>query len=191
MSEFRESEMSRGIETNELPKAVRGALGAVRRRLCAYVLAEGLALLVMAFGIAFWLGLLWDWWFEPTPAARSAAIGLTTLAALYVAYRYLFRRIFVRISDPTAAILLERRFPDLREHVLTVVHFAESPRRAAAYHADMVARTREDAARAVTEVRGSKLFRRAPLFGRSLVPRLQFFQSHCLRFSLAKRLDSS
>src|SRR5687768_14419977 len=118
----------------DIPPAVRGALNAVRRRLRTYVWTEGLALVVVVLGVAFWAGLLWDWWFEPSAAARRWAIGVIAFAAVYVCYRYLLRRAFVSISDATAATLLERRFSALGDHVLTAVHLAESPRRAAAYN---------------------------------------------------------
>ncbi len=96
----------------ELTTTVRGVLDAVRRRIRAYVWIEGLALLIAVLGLAFWLGMAGDWMFEPSPAARRIGLIAVGCAALYVVYRYLLRRIFVPISDATAAVLLERRFPE-------------------------------------------------------------------------------
>lgn len=155
--------MSTTVQQFELPPAVRGTLNAVRRRLRAYVWVEGLALLFILLGAAFWIGLLWDWWFEPSPAARRVAMGIVAVAGLYVCYRYLLRRAFVPISNATAAILLERRFKALGDHVITAVHVAESPGRAAAYNSDLVARTQAAASSAVAGIDGGKLFHRAPM----------------------------
>jgi hypothetical protein len=149
--------------TTSLPKSVRHALNAVRRRLRAYVFGEGLSLVVLLFGAAFWLGLLLDWWFEPSAAVRRASLVMLLVAGLYVCYRYVIRRAFVPISDVSAALLLERRFPQLADHVLTAVHFAAAPGRAAAYHPDLIARTRKEAAVAIQTIHGGQVFRRGPL----------------------------
>jgi hypothetical protein len=79
------------------------------------VLDSVLALFVVLLGVAFWLGLAFDWWLEPSPAVRAAALVGVGLSGLYVIYRYLLRRIFVPIADSSAALLLERRFPSLHE----------------------------------------------------------------------------
>jgi hypothetical protein len=147
----------------ELPLAVRRAIAAVRRRLRAYVWAEGLAALTVLLGSAFWLGLLLDWWFEPSPTARSAAVGAVIIAGVFVVYRFLLRRAFVPISDGAAAILLERRYPVLGDHVTTAVHVASSPGRAAAYHPELIARTQTAAANVIREIRPAGLFRSGPL----------------------------
>ncbi len=151
--------------TTDLPPTVRQALAAVRRRLRAYVWFEGLALLVALLGAAFWIGLALDWWFEPSPAVRRVALVGLALAAFYVAYRYVLRRAFVPISDTSVALLLERRFAHLGDHVLTAVHVTHAPGRAAAYHPDLVVRTQQQAATAIADIDTSDLFRRGPLAG--------------------------
>ena len=56
-------------------------------------------------------------------------IGLFIIAAttLYVAWRYVLRRVAVPISDASAAALFERRFPALKEHLITAVDVAAQP----------------------------------------------------------------
>jgi hypothetical protein len=155
--------MATDTHTIDLPGDVEHALGAVRRRLRAYVWLEGLSLLIIALGAAFWVGLYLDWRFEPSPDTRRAALVAVALVALYVIHRYLVRRAFTPISDEAAAMLLERRFAQLGDHLLTAVHLANSPARAAAYHPDFVARTRSAAGRAVAGVRPGGVFDRRPL----------------------------
>ena len=61
--------------TPDLPNAVRQALDAVRRRIRTYVWIDGLAKLIVALGLAYWLGLALDWLFEPSPAVRGIGTG--------------------------------------------------------------------------------------------------------------------
>ncbi|HVT29952.1 MAG TPA: hypothetical protein VHE81_18185 [Lacipirellulaceae bacterium] len=154
--------------TRELPFAVRRALDAVRRRIRAYVWIEGLAIVVATLGVAFWLGLAIDWTFEPSPAVRR--IGLIAIAGvlLYVCYRYLLRRLFTPITDTSAAVLLERRFPALNDHLITAVDVASSPERTAIFHAELVAQTNEAASAGIANVDLGEVFNRRPLI-RSLI----------------------
>src|SRR6187455_3350823 len=111
----------------ELPPSIRSVLAAVRARIRAYVWAEGLAILIAVLGCAFWLGMGVDWAFEPTAGTRKIALLIIGIIVAYVAYRYVLRRVFVRISDATAAMLLERQFPSLQDHLLTAVNVAGAP----------------------------------------------------------------
>jgi hypothetical protein len=138
-------------------------LDGVRRRIRAYVWIEGLAVLAVLLGAAFWVGLAADWMFEPSPGVRQVALIVLTVAAIFVAYRYLLRRAFVRVSDASAAALLERRFPALGEHVLTAVDVASQPERAATYHPELVHETQQSAAHAIANVNPAELFNRAPV----------------------------
>jgi hypothetical protein len=158
--------MSGDMNSPELPLAVRRVLDAVRRRIRAYVWLEGLAILIVMLGIAFWLGLAADWSFEPSPAVRRSAIFVVGCLAAAVCYRYIIRRAFVPISDSSAAILLERSFPHLRDHVTTAVDIS-APGRLTTSHADLVQQTQAAADEAVSNVRIGQLFNRRPL-GRAL-----------------------
>lgn len=148
---------------HELPSTVRRVLRSVRRRIRAYVWAEGLALVIAALATAFWVGIFLDWSFEPSPGVRVAGIVLVAAAAIWVAYRYLLRRVWARISDSTAALLLERRFPALAEHLITAVDVAASPDRATAFDPEMVRETRTSAEQAAAQVRPGELFNLWPL----------------------------
>jgi hypothetical protein len=147
---------------SELPPALRRVLADVRRRIRAYVWIEGLALLVAVVGVAFWLGLGLDWLFEPSPEVRRVALVAVGAVALYVVYRYLLRRVFVPIPDHSAAILLERRFPSLREHLLTAID-AASPQHTNAYDAELVSQIQRAAVEAVAGIKPSEVFSRGPL----------------------------
>jgi hypothetical protein len=149
--------------TRELPISVRRTLEAVRRHIRAYVWIEGVAIILIALGVMFWLGLATDWLFEPSPNTRRIGMIVAACIAFFVSYRYLLRRIFVPISDTTAAILLERRFPALQDHVITAVDVASIPARAEAYHPELIAKTNDAAGAAITFVNPKDLFNRRPL----------------------------
>jgi hypothetical protein len=154
--------MSQLIQQRELPVAVERVLGRVRRAIRAYVWVQGLATVVVVLGMAFWAGLLWDWLLEPSPDERRMAVFVVVLAAATALYRYLVRRAFVSLPDASLAVLMERRYSELADHVLTAVDMA-SPSEAGHYHPELVERTRRAAEEAVGRVRVAGLFDRGPL----------------------------
>lgn len=147
----------------EIPSAIRRTLDEVRRRLRAYLWLEGIALIAVLLGAAFWGGLLFDWLFEPSPAIRQAGWVVLAGVTVYFVYRYLLRRVFEPLSDDSLAQLLERRFPVLGDHVQTAVHLASSPREAATYNPAFVAQTQHAAIHAISDIEPARLFNRRPL----------------------------
>jgi hypothetical protein len=118
---------------------------------------------MITLGVAFWVGLLLDWLFEPSPAVRLSAMVVVGLLGLWIVYRELLRRAFVSLSDASLAVLLERRFSQLKDHLLTAVDMATGDDNTTVYHPELVNRTREAAAALTTNVNTSALFRRGPL----------------------------
>ena len=109
----------------ELPPAIRRVLDAVRRRIRAYVWIEGLAIIVVAGrpGVLARAGGRLDCSSRRSTCAASHC-SCSAPASLYVAYRYLLRRDLRADFRLQPAVLLERRFPNLRDHVLTAVDVA-------------------------------------------------------------------
>jgi len=155
--------MNSSSSRTELPVAIRHVLDAVRRQIRAYVWLEGLAMLIVLLGIAFWLGLAADWLFEPPPGVRRWALVAVGLAAVYVGYRYLLRRIVEPISNTSVAVLLERRFPALADHLLTAVDVSSSPEHASIYDPELLLETQGAAEAAVADLHTDQLFNRIPL----------------------------
>lgn len=149
-----------------VPPIVERKLAQVRRGIRAYVWLDGLAALTIALVAAFWLGMLLDWLFEPSPNVRLGAMMVVGLAALWIIYRCLLRRIFVPLSNASLAVLLERHFGQLKDHLLTSVDLAVGDGENTVYHPELVARTRAAAANAAANVDARQIFRRGPLAGR-------------------------
>jgi hypothetical protein len=154
---------------HDVPPIVERKLAEVRRGIRTYVWLEGLAALVTTVVAAFWLGMFVDWLFEPTPAVRIAAMAVVGVIGLWVAYRYLFRRVFVRLPDASIAVLMERRFHQLKDHLLTTVDLATGDEELTVYHPEFVERTRDAAETATASVNTKELFRRGPLVRRIIV----------------------
>jgi hypothetical protein len=146
----------------ELPPAIRRLLDVVRRRIRAYVWIEGLALVAVLLGVAFWVGLAADWTFEPSVDGRRLALLALGALLLLVVYHVLLRRLFVPIADSSLAVLLERRFPNLKDHVLTAVDVA-APENAAEYNPELMSRTHGEAVRAIAGIDAAEVFNRGPL----------------------------
>lgn len=152
----------------ELPDAVRQLLQRARHGIRIYVWLEGLANLVILLCVAFWAGMLLDWLFEPSPSVRRAALVAVGVAAVVVFYRQVVRRAFVPLSDSSLAVLLERRFGQLDDHLLTAVHLASPGSDTSVYHPELVSRTQAAAQEAVRDIHPRDLFHRGPLI-RSII----------------------
>jgi hypothetical protein len=155
--------MSQAKLQHDVPPAIEQKLAQVRRGIRTYVWLEGLAAIVVTIAAAFWVGMLLDWMFEPSPQVRIATMIGVGIVGLWVAYRQLLRRAFVSLPDASLAVLLERRFPQLKDQLLTSVDLATGDDHSAVYHPEMVTRTRSAAAAAVAQVNSSDVFRRGPL----------------------------
>ncbi len=153
----------------DVPPIVERKLAQVRRGIRTYVWLEGLAGVVTTLVLAFWAGMLADWLFEPSPRIRLGAMIVVGALALWVAYRYLLRRAFVHLTDASLAVLLERRFRELKDHLLTTVDLATGDDEMTVYHPEFMTRTHQAAVTATSKVDARELFRRGPLVRRVLV----------------------
>jgi hypothetical protein len=98
-----------------------GLLSQLRSRIRWYFWADGLATSLGRLAIVFWVALAADWFFEPGQTARLLILcGFTVLATVYLASQ-LIRPGFKRLSDIELATLLERRFPELNDGLLTIL----------------------------------------------------------------------
>jgi hypothetical protein len=152
------------FERNERPTlapAVKTVLGDLRRRIRRYVWLEGIAGAVAWLGATFWVTLIVDWFFEPPVWIRAtllAGVGVV-LAAILV--QRIVRRLFVRITDANAAMVLERRFPEFGDSLLTGVLLAADD--SDEVDAAMLARTCDEAAERVAEIDLDSVFDPWPL----------------------------
>ncbi len=149
-----------------LEPAIESLLARLRRRIRAYIWADGLAASLVLLLASFWISLAIDWLFElPWPLRALELIGVG-VALGYVLFRFLLKRIFVRLADRNMAVLLERRFGQLRDSLLTTVELAEHPDHGAQFNPEMLAHTHRDALAATAGIDLNEVFNAAPLVRR-------------------------
>ncbi|MFK7822202.1 MAG: hypothetical protein AB8G99_26135 [Planctomycetaceae bacterium] len=106
-------------------------LGDLRRRIGRYVLIEGFALVVVAMGVVFWFTLGIDTaWFgfrklELPMWFRVGAMILGVVAILALVARYVVFRMARQYQQKDLALVLERRFPELNDGLITAVEMAD------------------------------------------------------------------
>lgn len=150
----------------QLAPGIRQLLSTLRRRIRRYVWCEGLAATVAVLGAAFWLALAADWFFEPPREVRYALLAAIGLAGLAALAWFLVRRSLVRLSDHSMAILLERRFGNLQDSLVTAVELASAGQKASDFDAagqQMRAETCAEAWRRSRQLDAGAVFNRQPL----------------------------
>ena len=137
--------MSIELEYEPLAPRIAALLSSLRLRIRSYVWTEGLAAIVVTLGIAFWLSLAFDWLFEPPWQVRAAMLVMTGVAVLVVANRLIFSRVFRPIDDTNLAVVLERRFRDYHDSLLTTVELNTQSAHRAGFNQQMLDDTRRQA----------------------------------------------
>ncbi|HUT11490.1 MAG TPA: hypothetical protein VMY42_13395 [Thermoguttaceae bacterium] len=142
---------------------VEAVLGALRRRIRAYIWVQGLASAAAWVGVAFWISLAGDWFFEPSPAIRVAAVAIVGLVFIGILVKMIALRAFVRLSNSNMATLLERRFDQLDDSLLTAVVLTAPEHAAEKCDPRMLAHTCQEAAQRIGDVRLRNVFNPVPL----------------------------
>ena len=161
--------MATAKSTLALNPGIRSVLAGVRRRIRLYVLLEGLSLAAIWLGATFWLAFALDYLpvlvgaSEMPAVARGVMLALISGILLYILYRFIARRFFVRLHDRSMAVLLERRFAGLQDSLVTAVEMEHSPEHAAGFNLEMLSRTAERAGLGASALRVGQVFNYSPL----------------------------
>jgi len=146
----------------ELAPAIRATLDALRQRIRRYVWLEGLGAGVAWLGAMFWGSLATDWLFEPRAGLRAALLAAALAGLAAVVWATAVRRARVPLSYSNLAMLLERRFPEFRDSLLTAVDLTGT-----AVPDDcnphLLAQSCRQAEAPVRQVRLARVFNRVPL----------------------------
>lgn len=129
------------------PRAIGSVLAGVRRRIRSYLWLQGMAAVLAVLGLWFWASLAFDWLVEPPVELRVGLLVVLAAVVVVAVYRAILRRAFVPLADRSLALLVERRFPDLHESLLTTVELSELPTHASPFNRQMLAHTYEEAER--------------------------------------------
>ncbi|MCC6125130.1 MAG: hypothetical protein IT426_09230 [Pirellulales bacterium] len=143
--------------------SIRALLDALRARIRQYVWAEGVAGGGAWLGFAFWLSLAIDWFFEPPVPIRVLVLLSTAGVLLWIVVKLIARRAFVPLTDANMATVLERRFPQLDDSLLTAVILARRDPAHDGYNPEMLDLTCGEAVRRIKSVRLGEVFNVVPL----------------------------
>ena len=149
--------------TNLAP-SIRSKLGALRRRIRFYVWVEGICLALIWLGITFWLMLGLDYLIvylgsnELPVWTRAWLLLRMGMVLAFILFYWVFARAFVRLPDHSMAVLLERRFKDFGDSLVTAVEMDETPDHAEEFNPEMLAVANERAQANIGQVRLGEVF---------------------------------
>ena len=99
----------------------------LRKRIRAYIWCEGIAVALVWLSATFWVGLALDYLpvrlggTEMPRSARLVLLALISAVFIWIAYRWIARRVWVPLRDQSLALLLERTHPELNDGLVTAV----------------------------------------------------------------------
>ncbi|MFV2070301.1 MAG: hypothetical protein ACC645_25320 [Pirellulales bacterium] len=141
---------------------LRSLLTRLRRRIRAYVLLEGVAVSVAALALAFWSTLLIDWLWEPSQATRLVLLSAVGIGLALLVYRVLLRRLFAHLGDASMAVLIEQRFGQFQDRLLTLIAPANDYANDAVHQA-LLERTAHEAVETARRVQPGRVLDGRPL----------------------------
>ncbi|MGH7202640.1 MAG: hypothetical protein ACREJB_18690, partial [Planctomycetaceae bacterium] len=158
-------------ETQTIRPEIHRLLRGLRWRIRLYVLCEGVALILLIAGLVFWVSLGLDWLYFKTsnlelPVAVRGVISFAALVGVPAAALWLLAPLLKALRARALALVLERRYPQLNDRLITAVETSQSGERPPTpLTAAMLERTTNDLGRILNEVRVGEVFRRGPLGG--------------------------
>lgn len=156
--------------TSRLPEPIAQLLDKLRGRIRRYVVVEGLAMVLIWLGLVFWLGLAADYLpvtfgaSEMPVGARAVLLAVAALGTVYVLFKWIIRRLWVSLPYGSLALLVERRFPQFGESLITTVEAASSPVPPDRWEQELLDNTRQDALTKLPKANLSELFDPTPLW---------------------------
>jgi len=151
------------IETEpRLAPSVGSAFDNLRARIRCYVWLEGSGVALAWLGLAFWVSLAVDWLFEPPVITRVLMLGAVGLVLLGIVVHLIGRRAFVPLTDSNMATVLERRFAQFDDSLLTAVVLTDGRHDLTRLNPEMLARTCREAEERIGGVRLREVFNPVP-----------------------------
>ncbi|MFN0055744.1 MAG: hypothetical protein ACKV0T_26675 [Planctomycetales bacterium] len=135
----------------------------LRARIRRYVALEGLGLVLALLGALFWCSLAVDYALELPSAARRAALVAALAALAGAGVWYLPLRMLRGFRQRALALVLERRFPQLGDRLITAVELSESDHAASPLTVAMLRQTRAEAEQLTRTLSLGEVFDRRPL----------------------------
>ncbi|APZ96774.1 hypothetical protein [Fuerstiella marisgermanici] len=161
--------------TVQLPDALRDLIAAMRSRLRRYSLISGTLAILTIGAIAFWLtsGIDAGWFalqrLELPGGLRWLLLVLMIAGGLWLLVQHLLRPLLRRTRDAELALLLERRFPQFQDRLITAVENRSGYPDDGPLVGNMLDRTVQQAESVAANVSPDDVFNFAPLKKRSWI----------------------
>ena len=169
MSSTSES-IAEGSPAAGVPSAITDVLGSLKRRIRTYVVVEGTAMVLVLLALLFWISLGLDWaWFRVSRLElpvwfRAVFDVLVVCSASVVAVGWIAMRWARRFRSRALALVLERRFPELDDRLITAIEMAEtSDAELTPLGRAMLEKTRRDVVEASRRLEVGDVFQKQPL----------------------------
>ncbi|MCA9073783.1 MAG: hypothetical protein KDA93_02030 [Planctomycetaceae bacterium] len=162
--------MAQTSSHDRLPDDVQSILDDLRARIRKYVIVEGVSLVVVVICGLFWLSYLTDWAYfklsrlELPGWLRTAFLIVMLCSLVGGAVTWIAARLMRRIRSRALALVLEKRFPELDDRLITAVELAENGQGDdTPFTSAMQRRTITDAAQTARGLDLESVFDRRPL----------------------------
>ena len=153
----------------ELPAEIRAMFRSLRMQVRRYTLLSGMLGLVIVAAITFWTttGLDSGWFalqrLELPVGLRAALLAVILTGTLWFLFRNLVIPLWRRIHDQDLAVLIERRFPEFQDRLITAVEGVHGLPASGPLGTHMLARTISDASQMSHVTQTNDVFNHAPL----------------------------
>lgn len=153
-----------------LPTEITNLLTRLRARIQRYVLLEGVASLLVVLSCLFWFSLGLDWsyfWMQRADLPRWVRFlvevaGISLCLSLF--FVWIAIRLFRGFRQRALALVLERRFPELNDRLITAIELGErDSHQQPMLSQTMLARTVEEAREAASSLDLQSVFDKRPL----------------------------
>ena len=161
--------------TAKLHPRVQRLLAGLRWRIRLYVWLEGLTVAILWIGLTFWASLAIDYLpvlvgaSELPTLTRAILLALISLVLAVILYRWILRRTFVQLADRSMAVLLERKYQNFQDSLVTAVEMHDHPEHAQQFNEDMLSQTDDEVHEHLTQVKLHRIFNNTALLKRFLV----------------------
>lgn len=155
--------------SSELPVAIRSLIRALRSRLLRYAVSSGILFVLSVAAIVFWVtsGLDAGWFalqrLELPSNLRSLVLIGMVVGGGWLLIQHVLRPLVRRIRDNDLALLLERRFPEFQDRLMTTVEGQQGYPDSGPYVIGMLRRTVNQAEQVAARVNVEDVFNFEPL----------------------------
>ena len=150
-------------------RQIQSVLDSIRSKIRWYVWIQGIALAIVWICLTFWCALLLDYvpvmlgLSEMPWQARAIVLTVIGISLAYILYRYILRRAFVKFSDRSIALILERKYGNFQDSLVTSVEY-DDERIDDSISQSMLSETKTAAREGIDSVEVSKVFNARPLY---------------------------